>query len=388
MAFPLKPRILLIEDDPDDVLITQRLLAGAFGTEFVLEHCAAAPNALAALRSGAHDVALLDYRLGSTSGLDVLREACCAAGCPVAVILLTGVSDRAIDVAAMAAGAADYLVKGQITPAMLERALRYAHGRHRAHQELEQRVAERTAELARARDDAERASRVKGEFLSRMSHELRTPMHAIMGFAELLAMDELTLEQRGSIGQILQASGRLLGLIDEVLSISEFRSGVAAESETIVNIGEVVEAACDQHLDTAQAAAVAIDPVPLSMRQRRVRGDRKRLIQAFAHLVGNAVKFNGRGGSVGWALGVAPDGRLSISIKDTGRGIAATDLSRLFIPFERLDAEERGIAGAGLGLAVSRWIIEAMGGELGVESTLGDGSTFTVLLPESCSSGA
>jgi PAS domain S-box-containing protein len=232
--------------------------------------------------------------------------------------------------------------------------------------------------LQAARDEAERANRAKTEFLSRMSHELRTPLNAILGFAQLLELERLPDEQREHVDYILSAGRHLLDLINEILDISRIESGqltLSAEpvevSDVVSEVAALVGPAADMrgiHVSTGESAC-----------DQHVMADRQRLKQVLLNLTSNAIKYNRPDGSVTIACGPR-EGRFRISVSDTGHGIAPEYLERLFRPFDRLGAEIGTIEGTGMGLALSKGLIEAMGGAIGVETELDAGSTFWVEL--------
>ncbi len=239
--------------------------------------------------------------------------------------------------------------------------------------------AEREATLARA--EAERANAAKSEFLSRMSHELRTPMNAILGFAQLLEMDETDAGKRQSIDDILDGGRHLLGLIDEVLDLSTVDAGRIDLSLEPVRVKEVL-----QECVTLSAPLAATHRISLHDRcdgpaNLYVRVDRQRLRQVMLNLLANAVKYNRANGSVTLSCEQTAAGRVRINVSDTGQGITPGDLPRLFVAFERLDAARLGVDGAGLGLALAKRLVELMGGSIGAESVAGEGSTFWVELP-------
>jgi PAS domain S-box-containing protein len=235
--------------------------------------------------------------------------------------------------------------------------------------------------LKRAKEDAERANRAKSDFLSRMSHELRTPLNAILGFAQLLEMDELDADQKESVDQILKAGRHLLSLVDEVLDIARIEAGRMPLSLEPVQVDEVIEEAWELVRHGANAHGITLKGA--SQCGAVVTADRQRLKQVMLNLLSNAVKYNRQDGTVEVACspGMTGPSRLRVSVIDTGLGIPEEGVSRLFIPFERLGADRTGIEGTGIGLAVSRGLIDAMDGEIGVESRPGDGSTFWFELP-------
>jgi PAS domain S-box-containing protein len=236
--------------------------------------------------------------------------------------------------------------------------------------------------LKRAKDDAERANRAKSDFLSRMSHELRTPLNAILGFAQLLDMDDLAADQKESVDQILRAGRHLLLLVDEVLDIARIEAGRMSLSLEPVDIHDVIAEAWELVRHGAATAGIQFQNGS-SPSGLLVTADRQRLKQVLLNLLSNAVKYNTEGGSIAVTCtkGLTGPRRLRVEIADTGRGIAPESLDRLFTPFERLGAEHTGIEGTGIGLAVSRGLVEAMAGEIGADTSLGAGSTFWFELP-------
>ena len=247
------------------------------------------------------------------------------------------------------------------------------------HRELEERVATRTAELSRALAEAERANSAKSDFLSRMSHELRTPLNAIIGFGQLLEQDLGDEEQVDSVREILHGGRHLLELINEVLDLSRIEAGKMTLSLEPVQLGPLL-AEClvlIRPLAQAQSITVMAQEVECAV---QLRADRVRLKQVLLNLLSNAVKYNREGGSVSVCC-LNEDDALTIRISDTGAGMPAEHVARLFRPFERLGADEHSIEGTGIGLALSKRLMQLMGGTIGVDSKPGEGSTFWVRLP-------
>lgn len=237
----------------------------------------------------------------------------------------------------------------------------------------------RVGEVKLAREAAEHANRAKSEFLSRMSHELRTPLNAVLGFAQLLGLEELPSDQRESVDQILKAGRHLLNLIDEVLDISRIEAGSMSLSLEPVSVGEVVSECVD--LIRPLAAEADIELSSEDSGERSVMADRQRFKQVLINLLSNGVKYNRDKGKVEVVCRQTKGGRIEIAVQDTGPGIPAALIDAIFAPFERLGAEATGIEGTGLGLSLSKTLIEAMGGTLEVESTVDVGSNFLVELP-------
>jgi signal transduction histidine kinase/CheY-like chemotaxis protein len=259
----------------------------------------------------------------------------------------------------------------------------------RVNADLERQIKEREQAEADARiasELADRANRAKSAFLSRMSHELRTPLNAVLGFGQLLEVDQLSEEQRESVHQILNGGKHLLDLINEALDIAGIEAGRIFLTKEQLPVEEVVLDAMNMIQPLAADRGVTLRAeVPADI--GCVLADRRRTRQVLLNLLSNAVKYNRPNGVVIIGCRQEPVGWARIEVGDDGPGIAPQDVSRLFVPFERLGADGSGVEGTGLGLALSMDLARAMGGELGVESALGQGSTFWFALPLAGESG-
>jgi PAS domain S-box-containing protein len=233
------------------------------------------------------------------------------------------------------------------------------------------------AALIRARDEAERANQAKSEFLSRMSHELRTPLNAILGFGQLLERDNLPGAQADNVQEVLHAGRHLLELINEVLDLARIESGKFTLSLESVSLPEIVRECLNLVQPLAEARRIRL--ILADSRGGSVRADRTRLKQVLLNLLSNAIKYNREQGTVSIAC-VADADAIQVRISDTGAGLDRAQQSRLFVAFERLEADKSAIEGAGIGLALSKRLMHLMRGEIGVESTPGKGSTFWIRL--------
>ncbi|HEY9238875.1 MAG TPA: ATP-binding protein, partial [Burkholderiaceae bacterium] len=242
---------------------------------------------------------------------------------------------------------------------------------------------EAEAALIAAKEEAERANRAKSDFLRSISHELRTPMNAIAGFGELLLSDRespLSETQRLHIGEIRRGARHLLALINELLDLSIAEQGKLKITPAPVALRGVVGECLALMQPLADSAGIRLRVLDDAAPELIVHADRTRLMQVLLNLISNAIKYNSPQGDVRirWARAA---GEAHVEVSDDGPGLTDAQRSRLFEVFERLDAGKKSIEGAGLGLALSRLLMRAMGGSIGVDSVVGHGCTFKLALP-------
>ena len=251
-------------------------------------------------------------------------------------------------------------------------------------QALEDREREARGLAARyeaARDEALVANMAKTEFLSSVSHELRTPLNAVLGFAQVLGMGALDADQREAVAHIRAGGRHLLDLINELLDISRIESGQLTLSLESVAVADAVSETLDMVATLAEGLGVTVARDGPGQCRTFVRADRQRTIQVLLNLISNAVKYNRPGGSVTVSCTPDQDDSVLISVTDTGPGLDADQLARLFRAFDRLGAENSTVEGTGIGLALSHGLAVAMGGGITVSSRVGEGSVFTLTLP-------
>jgi len=248
-------------------------------------------------------------------------------------------------------------------------------------EKMEAEIVHRSQELQTANAELRKAGTAKNEFLSRMSHELRTPLAAILGFSELLATRDLGEKPDEWARMIHVAGEHLLTLVDEIMDLSRIEAGTVGISTEAVSLGPLVEEAFQLMRPVAAGHDITLfEPVfTEATGAAYVLADRQRLTQVVINLISNAIKYNRHRGTV-TVEAEEDEGRIHLSVADTGAGIDPDQLPRLFTPFDRLDAAASGIDGTGLGLALSRRLVEAMGGRIGVRSRRGIGTTFWVEL--------
>lgn len=361
-------RLLLVEDDEDDYILTCDYLEQLGSHTFDVEWLSCPEQAISVLSENKHDICLLDYRLGASDGLEVLKRAV-DNGFRGPIIMLTGQSDEALDSAALDAGAVDYLVKSEMNSSRFARAIRYALARRDVEDERVERL------------KAEAENRSKDRFLAHLSHELRTPLSSILGYTELLMHSDKNLHAQNELSVIYRNGKHLLSLLNDVLDLSKIAADKLELNCCDVNLDSLMTdvytlmrvSALDKGLTLNFESQQALPLV--------INTDATRLRQILINIINNAIKFTNQGEITvrAWTAWVQEREMLFFSIKDTGLGIPAEKQALIFKPFEQIaDVESRDVGGAGLGLAICSELLSRMQGSIELESTQGVGSEFTL----------
>lgn len=379
-------QVLLVEDEPGDAGLAKMALRGFRNAHFQLVWVQTLAEAVQQFAVRANDVVLLDLTLPDSTGIDTLARIRAIAG-DIPIIVLTGQSDTEFGLSTLKAGAADYLVKGDFGYDGLARTILYTLHRARLEQELaahrfhlEEMVAQRTAELALAKEAAEAANRAKTAFLANMSHELRTPLNAILGFAQLMERDSTLSEQHRSELQTINRSGRhLLSLINDVLEIARIEAGRTTIQSKPFDLADLLRAVDEMIRLRAEAKGLQFVVEQSGKLPFCVLGDAHHLRQVLINLLGNAVKYTHQGRI---SLRVTPlDGWIRFEVADTGPGIDPSEQQQIFQAFYQTAVGAALGEGAGLGLTISREFVRLMGGEIDVQSQPDQGSVFAFALP-------
>lgn len=373
-------RILLVEDSDDDELLVRRELTRN-GLDYEMKRVESHDEMLAALRAERFDIVLSDYSLpsfGAEDALEVVR----ASGTDIPFIIVSGSVGEDIAVRAMRAGAADYFRKENI--------MRLVPAIQREVTEKRQRDDKRRLEAQLAmmleterslREDAERANRVKDEFLAMLSHELRTPLNAVIGRVHMLRNSTLPEAARDRALETIERNAQAQAqVVDDLLDISRLASGRLTLDCTDVDLTGIVHDTVAGLAASAEASEVTIDEQS-DGHHVHVTGDAARLRQVAWNLIANAVKFTPAGGRVVVSVGQRA-GLGELVVADNGPGISSDALPRVFERFYQADASTtRRSGGLGLGLAITRELVELHGGEIIVENT-NPGARFRVLIPQ------
>jgi PAS domain S-box-containing protein len=245
--------------------------------------------------------------------------------------------------------------------------------------QFEHALQESNVELETAKAAAEKANLAKSEFLSSMSHELRTPLNAVLGFAQLMASETPppSLVQKQSIDQILQAGWYLLRLINEILDLAMIESGKVTMSQEAMSLADVLKDCQAMIEPQAQKRGIQMT-FPALDNLYYVHADRTRVKQVMINLLANAIKYNRDGGTVVVECAMSGENRVRVSVQDTGAGLAPEQVAQLFQPFNRMGQEASTEEGTGIGLVVTKQLVELMGGTIGVVSNVGVGTVFWV----------
>ena len=374
-------RILLVDDDEDDFVLTRDLLSEIPDARIALDWIADADEALERICGNEYDLYLIDYRLDASTGVELIRRAC-ERGCRAPMILLTGLGERTLDFEAMQAGAADYLEKGKLDATLLERSIRYTLQQNRHADELERRVQQRTAELEQANAALREVDRRKDEFLATLAHELRNPLVPIRNALEIMRRaDERPEIVAKSRALIERQVAHLVRLVDDLLDISRISRGEIQLRKEHVLVSDVVANALESSRPLIERAGheltVVLPPDPVA-----IEADPLRLAQILLNLLNNAAKYTEPGGRI--ELNAACEGDdLVFCVHDNGQGIPAEVLPHIFEMFIQVPRNpERVQNGLGIGLSLVRNLAELHGGTVEATSDgLGQGSKFVVHLP-------
>lgn len=365
--------ILIIDDDEDDVLIVESLLEEISRGPLHLTWAQDYAVGEKLLKENKHDICLMDYSLGEKTGIHLIRRAQ-EIGFKGPVILLTGMNDNNLDMIALEAGAVDYLVKDGLTAEQLARSIRYAIGRREIEIERIERL------------KAEAENRSKSEFLAHLSHELRTPLSAILGFTELLIRNEESHLHDNETSltnlNIIHRNGKhLLGLLNDILDLSKIEAGkFELEVQPVKIIPLIADIFSLMHA-TAIDKNVSLELTALSKLPETVHTDPTRLRQVLLNLIGNAIKFTHQGSvtvEVAVEQGDNTHAKLNFKIQDSGIGISQDNIDLIFKPFVQIKQSRiETRMGSGLGLTISRQLVQHLGGNIQVQSEIGQGSSFS-----------
>lgn len=402
--------ILLVEDDPDDFLLTSELLKEIPGGKITVDWAKTFADGREKLRPCSHDVVLVDYRLGKGDGISLMRKAQ-DEGCKAPIILLTGQGDRELALQALKAGAADYLIKGEIDAMTLERSIRYALVQKTHATELEDKVAARTSELEEAnaalresekqiralldatetarvsaeaaKARAEAATRAKDDFLAALSHELRTPLNPALLLATSLSQNiDLPPQIRSDIDVIAKGIALQAQLVDDLLDITRITGG-----KLRLNLQPIDAHAAMQQVYHILRADIDEREIEVTLQfdaaQYMIKADAVRVQQIFWNVLKNAVKFTPPGGNVTVRTRNASATFLEVEVADTGVGISKEMLGHVFDAFIQEEHEVgHRFGGLGLGLAISQRLVQLQEGRIRAESAgRGKGSVFRIEFP-------
>ncbi len=397
-------KVLLVDDDP---LVRDFLSETIQSDTFDVETCKDGLEAWDYCQKHKDiNVIVLDIVMPKIDGMTLMKQLR-DSGNEVPIIILTSKGEVSVALKALNEGASDYLIKDEGIQktimhsidrvlekkrildenkqlmAELERSVKETKAKNI---DLEREISERKKaeeESVRAREEAIRANKAKSDFLSHMSHELRTPLNAIIGFAQLLKRNKeqnFSERQRNNTEEIIKAGKHLLELISEVLDLAKIESGTMTVCMEEVNLNELIDEVISLILPLAEVRDIRIINHVTYYPDLVIMGDRVRLKQVLLNLGSNAVKYNSEAGKITFDCEVLKNSRVAIKVSDTGDGLSAEDQKALFEPFQRLDAEATEIEGTGIGLTITKNLVELMEGQLSVTSEVGKGSCFIIEL--------
>ncbi|WMJ73200.1 hybrid sensor histidine kinase/response regulator [Cytophagaceae bacterium ABcell3] len=407
MPYKDKVNILLVDDDEEDFIITRDIVGEIPNRNYLMKWEPSYDKALESIINREHDVYLIDYRLGARTGLELIKEAT-SKRAYAPLILLTGQGDVEVDVQAMRAGAADYLIKGNLNPHYLERAIRYSlqHAYNlgqirKLNFELEARVEERTKELektvrklefsnnslkvaqielSKALEKEKELNELKSRFVTIASHEFRTPLSTILSSVSLVSKytDPADEDKRlKHINRIKSSVNNLKGILDDFLSISRLEEGNIYNNPVETDLKDFMEEVAEEMRSVAKSGQEII--CHFSGETRLINLDRQILKNIIINLLSNAIKYSPAGKAVDFTISTTKK-EISLTVKDQGIGIPEKDQPHLFSRFFR--ANNCGnVQGTGLGLNIVKKYIDILNGSIEYTSQENVGTTFFVRIP-------
>jgi signal transduction histidine kinase len=376
--------VLLVDDDEDAFVLTRDLLAEVHEPRYTLDWAASYEAGLESMSRNDHQVYLIDYQMGSRNGLELIQDAR-ESGCTGAIVFLTGMESQYVDMMAMNHGASDFLVKGSLTPLVLDRSIRYA----RQHQEdlnslrlSSQELKRLNKELHQSEHRLQELNASKDRFFSIIAHDLKSPFVSLLGYSELLSQEINAMSKEDiqtSAAMMHHAGTRLYKLLENLLTWSRLQTDRITFQPSHVDVSDVAEHTLSIYSDAARMKNVSLaNRVPRGL---HAVTDAQMLRTILENLVSNAIKFTGRDGSVeisAWLNG----GKTHLEVRDTGVGIPHDILPELF----RIDRHQttpgtEQETGTGLGLILCKEFADRCGASLEVISKVGNGSAFKLVIP-------
>jgi signal transduction histidine kinase len=400
-------KILLIDDDKEDFMITRDIIEEIPHRKYIVDWISSYNDALKSINSKGHNVYLIDYRLGARTGLELISEAI-KGGCSSPLILLTGQGDMEIDEKAMKAGAADYLVKGNINPLQLERSIRYSieHSKNleeitKLNLDLEKRVNERTTDLAEVirkleitNDSLKKAqinigkalrkekelNELKSRFVTMASHEFRTPLSTILSSASLISKYMIVEDQdkrEKHIERIKSAVTNLTGILNDFLSLSQLEEGKAQIKPVEFNLIHFCEEVSDEMRSVAKKDQII--KYEAAGMTGNICVDKHLLKNILINLISNAIKYSPEGKLISLKTELS-EKELNLEVKDQGIGIPKEEHVHLFTRFFRAN-NAGNVQGTGLGLNIVKKYVELLQGSITFSSEINKGTIFYVKIP-------